>query len=107
MTCKRKIKCIDCEHCKIERYNGSPSRYYCQHPAVIDDVGNMMICRCRRGSDDLTIKSSPVWCAKKRIPTEPKCKICGCTDDHACKGGCYWAAPNLCSKCVGLEDSSV
>lgn len=29
-----------------------------------------------------------------------KCKICGCTDDNACPGGCYWVEPRLCSACV-------
>lgn len=28
-----------------------------------------------------------------------KCMFCGCTDDHACPGGCSWIAPNLCSRC--------
>jgi hypothetical protein len=28
-----------------------------------------------------------------------KCAVCGCTDDHACLGGCYWIADNLCSNC--------
>lgn len=28
------------------------------------------------------------------------CRICGCTDDHACKGGCSWISPDLCSKCA-------
>ena len=29
-----------------------------------------------------------------------KCVICGCTDDNACEGGCYWVYPNLCSACA-------
>ena len=28
------------------------------------------------------------------------CRICGCTDDRACDGGCSWAEPGLCSACV-------
>ena len=28
------------------------------------------------------------------------CRICGCTDDDACKGGCWWVSPGLCSRCV-------
>lgn len=27
------------------------------------------------------------------------CRVCGCDDDHACKGGCYWVEPDLCSQC--------
>ncbi len=29
-----------------------------------------------------------------------KCKYCGCTDDHACEGGCSWVAKDVCSKCA-------
>lgn len=28
-----------------------------------------------------------------------KCRICGCDQDHACKGGCSWVEPDLCSQC--------
>lgn len=28
------------------------------------------------------------------------CRGCGCTDARACPGGCYWAAPGLCSRCA-------
>jgi len=28
-----------------------------------------------------------------------KCRVCGCDDLHACKGGCYWVEENLCSQC--------
>jgi hypothetical protein len=31
----------------------------------------------------------------------PACIICGCTDEHACDGGCSWVLPGLCSKCAG------
>lgn len=30
------------------------------------------------------------------------CAVCGCTDDHACEGGCSWVCddPPVCSACV-------
>jgi hypothetical protein len=28
------------------------------------------------------------------------CMACGCTDDRACPGGCYWVGPALCSECA-------
>ncbi len=28
------------------------------------------------------------------------CVGCGCTDDRACPGGCWWVGPNLCSRCA-------
>jgi hypothetical protein len=34
----------------------------------------------------------------------PHCRVCGCTDYHACPGGCYWVEDpegmgDLCSQC--------
>lgn len=26
-----------------------------------------------------------------------RCRVCGCTDDNACPGGCYWVEDDLCS----------
>lgn len=34
---------------------------------------------------------------------EPTCRECGCTDDHACDGGCCWVEEDLCSSCVEVE----
>lgn len=31
---------------------------------------------------------------------ERRCAVCGCTEEHACPGGCYWVLPNLCSQCA-------
>lgn len=28
------------------------------------------------------------------------CRECGCTDDCACPGGCWWVEPDLCSTCA-------
>lgn len=27
------------------------------------------------------------------------CKICRCTDEHACPAGCTWIVPGICSTC--------
>lgn len=32
------------------------------------------------------------------------CRKCGCTEDHACKGGCSWAEPGLCSACAEIKE---
>lgn len=34
------------------------------------------------------------------------CRVCGCTWNNACSGGCYWAEPGLCSSCVNCEPAS-
>lgn len=38
-------------------------------------------------------------------PTHGVCRVCGCTDDHACPGGCSWADDEhtLCSRCAENE----
>lgn len=28
------------------------------------------------------------------------CRRCGCTDDQACPGGCWWVSEDLCSACA-------
>jgi transcriptional regulator with XRE-family HTH domain len=33
----------------------------------------------------------------------PFCRVCGCTDEAACEGGCYWIEPDLCSACAVAE----
>jgi hypothetical protein len=39
--------------------------------------------------------------ARKR-PRPGVCRVCGCTDDCACDGGCYWVDRRctLCSNCA-------
>lgn len=42
-----------------------------------------------------------------KYPRVGVCRVCGCTDSHACAGGCFWedAAHTLCTACAGtVED---
>jgi len=93
------IKCSECKYKVLEKGNGSPSRYYCMHPEAINGIGARMISRCDRHSDELKLKTSPKWC-----PSKTKCRVCGCTWDNACPGGCYWVESNLCNRCIGVRD---
>lgn len=34
-----------------------------------------------------------------------RCRVCKCTDDRACAGGCYWAEDNLCSTCAAMAET--
>lgn len=39
------------------------------------------------------------------VEEEPACRVCGCTDERACPGGCYWVPDpeqlvDLCSDCA-------
>lgn len=29
-----------------------------------------------------------------------RCRVCGCTELHACTSGCWWVASDLCSSCA-------
>ena len=35
---------------------------------------------------------------------EPRCRVCGCTEERPCPGGCYWVADDLCSRCAAEID---
>jgi hypothetical protein len=35
-----------------------------------------------------------------RPVSNQKCRVCGCTDDNACPGSCWWVEPDLCSVCA-------
>lgn len=49
-------------------------------------------------------KEDPIAYRTKPVDVAPRrCRVCGCTDDCACPGGCYWVEPDLCSACVGRE----
>lgn len=48
--------------------------------------------------------------AAQELPEEPlfdiwRCRVCGCTDEHACPDGCYWVEEDLCSACDGKAES--
>jgi len=30
---------------------------------------------------------------------DPFCRVCGCTQENPCEGGCYWVEEDLCSAC--------
>jgi hypothetical protein len=34
------------------------------------------------------------------------CRVCGCTLESACDGGCYWVGPDLCSRCGPTESAN-
>lgn len=38
-----------------------------------------------------------------KIMLEMFCLNCGCTEKHACEGGCDWAQPFKCTKCYNED----
>ncbi len=43
----------------------------------------------------------------ERVESEPVCRVCGCTENNACPGGCSWVEPDLCSGCAEGEDDGL
>ncbi len=33
------------------------------------------------------------------------CRVCGCSNEDPCEGGCYWVEEDLCSACVGKPEA--
>lgn len=33
----------------------------------------------------------------------PVCRVCRCSEDDACDGGCAWAEPDLCTSCAAVH----
>jgi len=42
---------------------------------------------------------------QNKIEEEKKCRVCGCTDNQACQGGCYWVEEYLCSQCYQKQNA--
>ena len=34
------------------------------------------------------------------------CRVCGCTTERACEGGCSWASRDLCSRCAPFVEGA-
>src|SRR5258707_526671 len=49
--------------------------------------------KCRQGFRDL-------MALLFAIADEQACRVCGCTQNDACEGGCSWVETDLCSSCV-------
>lgn len=57
------------------------------------DVESLLAVHGHEGATEL------VWLDPWPEPGAATCRVCGCTDDAACFGGCYWVAEDLCSSC--------
>ncbi|RCG27228.1 hypothetical protein DQ384_26275 [Sphaerisporangium album] len=91
-------------------------RYVLQSPSVLPGdealgAAEFLILRARRalGGAGLTVEEVrerwPVVELGREDVEVATCRLCGCTEDAACEGGCCWV-PNglgvdLCSACVG------
>lgn len=47
--------------------------------------------------------------AWENLPKSNSCRVCGCTDNVSCKGGCAWVddEKTLCSRCQALAEEEL
>jgi hypothetical protein len=70
----------------------------CAERAAMNKQGRPRLSNCR-------CEAWPCGCAchgirQQHAPVVGVCRVCGCTDEEACEGGCSWVEPDLCSACV-------
>ena len=54
----------------------------------------------------MVARCEPITEAVRGRPRTLICEGCGCTNERACPGGCYWIShdPPVCSACADPED---
>lgn len=72
--------------------------FYEEHAAPLTPADTVEILAAAAGD-------AASWFTSRRTIRVPAmgdmvCRGCGCSDNRACPGGCFWAAPNLCSRCA-------
>lgn len=78
----------------------------CRHFAVTTPAGNTVTINGEPDMDPKTLQVlttiSDLAYVQYSSASVPTCLMCGCTDGHACPGGCWWANDErtLCSACA-------
>jgi hypothetical protein len=71
-------------------------------PADVYQDVNVEDCPENCGEPDCEERAWRCWQKKllEIVDAEPVCRVCGCTQDNACPGGCSWVEDDLCSCCA-------
>ena len=57
------------------------------------------VCREHEGDERCGLYNPDLELIKESLKARI-CRVCGCTDDSACDGGCYWIEEDLCNQCL-------
>ena len=102
--------------------SGYGGREYTYYSKVNLAVGDVIVVQTKYGevparvskidmkASEIDVRVEPFMktIEKKMTPAdEQKCRACGCTQERACPGGCYWVEPDLCSTCADREGKEV
>jgi len=97
---------------------GFGGREYTYYSTVDLAVGDVIVVPTKRGDGTARVSRVDVKASEIDVRVEPymktieeivhpaeeqKCRVCGCTQERACPGGCYWVEPTLCSTCADKE----
>lgn len=73
------------------------------HPDWVRNIRD----QCATAGVPFLFKGWGEWVAVEPEEGEAFCCVCGCTENRACRGGCYWIdsdeMEDRCSQCEGLE----
>lgn len=72
----------------------------------INNLQKAFALACRVLGDELYCGRWELWQRHilERVEDEQVCRVCGCTQDNACAGGCCWVEEDLCSRCAAKMD---
>lgn len=67
--------------------------------------GLMLVCKkpSKRKASNVLLVSPEYRCRnwqEREADEQMRCRVCGCTWNNGCPGGCYWVEPDLCSQCI-------
>jgi protein gp37 len=59
--------------------------------------------QCQEADVPFFFKSWGEWHPRYEDEFETVCQVCGCSEERACEGGCYWVSCELCSQCENVK----
>lgn len=80
-----------------------------EHLAVLHAAGLVHVAEVGRGPECYGPALDAEDAARReygRLSGAVTCRVCGCSDNWACDGGCWWAGDDLCTSCVDQEEGA-
>lgn len=95
--------------------NRNPSGFETSDLVGIDELGELLKDIETFGpleeDSDVHVEITGSWSEIKELLSQPffkriwyrVCRVCGCTQENPCDGGCYWVEEDLCSACSEVK----
>lgn len=84
---------------------GTPAKAAAWIERLAAGLGDVEVTIAERGVIALRVGDDawPVLLFRASAVAAQVCRVCGCTAELRCHGGCRFSTPNLCSKCVAAQ----